>query len=54
MDKKYYENYSIASITGEDVKSITDLENQISSKSDNPIVLIAYQPIAGHTKEEDM
>jgi len=54
MDKNYYKNYSIASISSDDVQSITALETKLSSNSDNPIVLIAYQPVAGQSKEEDM
>ncbi|WP_156034718.1 hypothetical protein [Clostridium sp. KNHs205] len=53
MDKNYYENYSIASISSEDVQAITTLENELSRKTESPVVLIAYQPIAGQSKEED-
>ena len=43
MEIKDFEDYSIASISSEDIRSITDLEKTISSKADGDIVLIAYQ-----------
>ncbi len=43
MEIKDFKDYSIANITSEDIRRITDLEKNISSKTDKDIVLIAYQ-----------
>jgi hypothetical protein len=44
MENKNFENYHLANISNDDVISITNLEKQLSEKTDQSIVLIAYQP----------
>ncbi|ROR27183.1 hypothetical protein EDD66_10797 [Mobilisporobacter senegalensis] len=44
MENKNFEDFNIAKISEEDVKNISELEKTLSSKAENDIVLIAYQP----------
>lgn len=43
MENKNYEDFSFANISEEDVKNISELEETLSSKVNNDIVLIAYE-----------
>lgn len=45
MENKSFDNYHVADISNDDVVSITNLEKQLSEKTNKPIVLIAYQPL---------
>lgn len=43
MEIKDFKDYNIAEISKDELQSITELEQSISSKLDKDIVLIAYQ-----------
>lgn len=45
MKNKDFDHYHVASISGDEITSITNLEKQLSEKANKPIVLIAYQPL---------
>jgi hypothetical protein len=44
MDTKNFNDYKIADISSEEIKVITDLEKSISTKMNQNIILIAYEP----------
>jgi len=44
MEIKDFKDYTVANISDEDVASISMLEKQLSDKTNQDIVLIAYQP----------
>ncbi|MDD3173782.1 MAG: hypothetical protein PHF63_09000 [Herbinix sp.] len=44
MEIKDFKDYTVANISEEDVLTISQLEKSISNKTNNDIVLIAYQP----------
>lgn len=46
MEMNDFTDYEIAEITDKDNTVITELEKNLSSKTDKDIVLIAYQPKA--------
>jgi hypothetical protein len=43
MEIKDFKDYNIAEISKDELQSISDLEQSISSKSNKDIILIAYQ-----------
>ncbi len=43
MENKSFDSYHVANISKDDVTSITELEKQLSEKTNKSIVLIAYQ-----------
>jgi hypothetical protein len=44
MENKSFNDYSVAHISQEDIQTISNLEKTLSDKSNQDIVLIAYQP----------
>lgn len=44
MEIKDFKDYKVASISEDDVVTISKLEKQLSDRANDDIVLIAYQP----------
>lgn len=54
MDHKSIHDYSVANISDDDVRAISQLEKTLSDKTNQDIVLIAYQPNKMEEKTNSM